>query len=75
MPTYTFQNNDTGEIFERVMPMSELDSFKESNPHLSTIIQTSKFISGHNIKPDSGFREVLKNIQKNNRGANINTFE
>jgi len=34
MATYTFLNKNTNEIEEHVMKISELDSFKESNPHL-----------------------------------------
>lgn len=34
MPTYQFQNKNTGEIEEHTMRIAELDSFKESNPHL-----------------------------------------
>ena len=32
MPTYVFQNTETGEIFEKVMKMSELDQYKLDNP-------------------------------------------
>jgi hypothetical protein len=31
---YTFRNKDTGEIFDVTMRMSELDDYKEKNPHL-----------------------------------------
>lgn len=34
MATYTFLNKDTNEIEEHVMKISELDTFKEGNPHL-----------------------------------------
>ena len=34
MPTYDFMNKETGEITEHVMRISELDAFKEANPHL-----------------------------------------
>jgi hypothetical protein len=34
MPTYTFKNNNTGEIEEYTMRIAELDKFKEDNPHL-----------------------------------------
>jgi hypothetical protein len=34
MATYTFLNKNTNEIEEHVMKISELDTFKESNPHL-----------------------------------------
>jgi len=31
---YTFLNKNTGEVEEHIMRLSELDSFKENNPHL-----------------------------------------
>jgi hypothetical protein len=34
MATYTFLNKNTNEIEEHVMKISELDTFKEGNPHL-----------------------------------------
>lgn len=34
MATYTFLNKNTNEIEEHVMKISELDAFKENNPHL-----------------------------------------
>lgn len=34
MPTYQFLNKNTNEIEEHVMRISELDTFKENNPHL-----------------------------------------
>ena len=34
MPTYNFRNKKTGEEFEIVLRMSELDQYKEDNPHL-----------------------------------------
>ena len=34
MPTYSFKNKTTGEIEEYRMSYTELDQFKETNPHL-----------------------------------------
>ena len=34
MPTYQFLNVNTNEVEDHVMKISELDLFKESNPHL-----------------------------------------
>jgi hypothetical protein len=34
MPSYDFLNNDTGEVENYTMRMSELDDFKVKNPHL-----------------------------------------
>ena len=34
MPTYDFKNRDTGEIVTVVMPMKDLDKYKEEHPEL-----------------------------------------
>jgi hypothetical protein len=75
MPTYTFRHKTTQVISDRVMRMSEIDSFKEANPDLEQIIPVSNFVRGINQKPSAGFREVLKNIKRANRRSNINTFD
>jgi len=74
MPTYTFLNHDTGVEEDHVLKMSELDQFKSDNPHLERVFSPSQLVSGVNQKPSAGFREVLKNIKRANRGSNINTF-
>lgn len=38
MPTYDFLNKNTNEIETHVMKISELDNFKENNPHLERYI-------------------------------------
>ena len=74
MPTYTFKNKDTGEYFDKMLKLSELDQFKEDNPHLESIIGAPKIVSGVNLKPDAGFRDLLSNIKKKNRGAKFNDY-
>lgn len=77
MPTYVYQNTETGEIEEHFHKISEMDSFLEMNTHLTRKITIPNMIrsssAGHS-KPDSGFRDVLKSIKSANRGSNINTF-
>ena len=63
MPTYSFKNNETNEVTEIFLKVSELDQYKKDNPHLSTVIQSSGIVSGHgDIKTDSGFKEVLHKV-------------
>ena len=38
MPTYNFQDKETGEILEKVMKISEKDTFLKDNPHLKSVI-------------------------------------
>jgi hypothetical protein len=76
MPTYVFRNKETGEQFEQVMKMSELDPFRAENPHLETVIQTVAFGDPTKLsttrKFDSGFKEVLQKIHERSPGSELN---
>lgn len=75
MPTYTFRNKDTNEIFEEILKISELDQFRLDHPELETIITAANTIRGLDQKPDSGFRDVLTRIKSASaRNNTINTF-
>ena len=41
MPTYDFENIDTGEVKEYFMSHTKLDAFKKSNPKLQQRISPS----------------------------------
>ena len=76
MPTYVFRNKETGEQFEKILKMSELDSFRAENPQLETVIQAvafgdpTKLSSSRNF--DSGFKEVLQKIHERSPGSELN---
>ena len=76
MPTYVFRNKETGEQFEQVMKMSELDSFRVDNPQLETVIQAVAFGDPTKLsssrKFDSGFKEVLQKIHERSPGSELN---
>ena len=76
MPTYVFRNKETGEQFEQVMKMSELDQFRAENPHLETVIQSVAFGDPTKLsttrKFDSGFKEVLQKIHERSPGSELN---
>jgi len=76
MPTYVFRNKETGEQFEQVMKMSELDSFRAENPQLETVIQAVAFGDPTKLtttrKFDSGFKEVLQKIHSRAPGSELN---
>lgn len=40
MPTYRFENTETGEIFEKWMLMDEKDPYLKENPNLKPLIPT-----------------------------------
>ena len=76
MPTYTFRNTETGEQYDRVMRIAELDQYKIANPHVAQVIEKMPPVNRNSgdIKPDAGFREVLQRIKAANIKSNVNTF-
>lgn len=75
MPTYVFRNKETGEQFEKIMKMSELDPFRQENPQLETVIQAVAFGDPTKLtttrKFDSGFKEVLQRIHEKTPGSQL----
>jgi hypothetical protein len=70
MPTYRFENTDTGEIFEKWMLMADKEPYLNENPNLKPLIPTqmnvgevgdwqNKLISQH-----PSWNEVLNKASK-----------
>lgn len=78
MPTYTFVDNNTGKHFEDSMSIAEKEEYLQSNPHISqTILHAPALGDPTRLglkKPEQGFRDLLKDIKKNNRKSKINTW-
>ena len=80
MPTYTFKNTETLEEFDKVLKMSERETYLQENPNLkqihrqSAVLVNSRNTTMGNNKPDAGFRDVLKNIKSHHKINNINDF-
>jgi hypothetical protein len=77
MPNYTFTNKESGEVTVVEMRIAELDDYIAANPHLEqtpTLPTHVSTIDGLR-RPDKGFREILKHVQKTNKGTVVNTFE
>ena len=76
MPTYVFRDKETGEQFEKIMKISELDLFRENNPKLETVIQAVAFGDPTKMsttrKFDTGFKEVLQRIHEKTPGSQLN---
>jgi hypothetical protein len=75
MPTYMFNNKETGEITEVSMKISELDPYRASNPNLETIIQAPMICDPVRVgarKMDTGFKEVLQKIHERTPGSKLN---
>jgi hypothetical protein len=75
MPTYVFRNKETGEQFEKIMKISELDNFRNENPQLETVIQAVSFGDPTKMtstrKFDTGFKEVLQRIHEKTPGSQL----
>jgi hypothetical protein len=75
MPTYVFRNKETGEQFEKIMKISELDNFRNENPQLETVIQAVSFGDPTKMsstrKFDTGFKEVLQRIHEKTPGSEL----
>jgi hypothetical protein len=75
MPTYVFRNKETGEQFEKIMKISELDTFRQENPQLETVIQSVAFGDPTKLsstrKFDTGFKEVLQRIHEKTPGSQL----
>ena len=77
MPTYTIKDNNTGKEEEMFMSISEMLKYFKDNPDKSQVIGSPMIVSGvasARMKPDHGFRDVLKKIKSKHRGSNINTW-
>lgn len=77
MPTYTFHNTKTDEYHEDFMTISSMEEYLAQNSHINIVPAAPMIVSGVNSgrnKPDSGFRDLLKTIKKNNPRSNVNTF-
>lgn len=73
MPTYTFENTDTGERCDKIMSMAERQEYLDNNPNIKQLILRAPAI-GDSVrlglkKPDEGFRDVLKNVKKHHPGS------
>jgi hypothetical protein len=67
MPTYTFKNTNTQEIFDVILSMNEYDVYKSQHPnHERYFDEPPKVVSGvstTNRVPD-GFKEVLSKVSE-----------
>lgn len=67
MPVYTFRDTNSGEIFDLMMRISDLDVYKEQNPtHERYFDQAPSLVSSVAVtgKLDDGFKDVLSKISE-----------
>ncbi len=76
MPLYEFRNNETQEVFTKMMSISAMEEFLAENPHIQHHYSSAPAI-GDTVrmgmrKPDANFRDMLKHISKRaGRGSTI----
>lgn len=73
MPTYQFENKETGEITEEIMRIAELDAYKEANPHLRQVLGTPGFISQHGSTIAKAGHEWQDHLKRIHKGAGRNS--
>lgn len=76
MPTYSFRDKNTGEVFDKFMSMNSKEPFLTQNPHLEQTLTAAPAFTGDHIsavkKYDTGFKEVLQKIHEKTPGSQLN---
>ena len=69
MPTYEFKDTETGETFEKILKISDRETYLQENPHIQQIHTTSRPVieAGRlgRMKPDQGCRDLLSSMKNN----------
>ena len=68
MPSYDFENKETGEVEEHLLKISEYDQFLKDNPHLKRVYLTAPGIDFDGNKSilqraGNGWKEVQDKIK------------
>lgn len=74
MPTYTFLNKNSGEVFDKLMSWNDRQVYLEQNPDLEVVMGAPAMGDSVRLgirKPDDGFREVLSKISAANYKSNL----
>lgn len=76
MPTYSFRDKDTGEIFDKFMKISEREEFLKNNPMYESVVTAPKVLHerGTNLKVTDGFREALSKVKETYTVNNIKSY-
>ena len=73
MPTYEFENTETGEVFERFLSIDGKANFLKNYPNIKQRITTVNVISGSRVGTGKlgGFKEVLQRVGENTPGSHV----
>jgi hypothetical protein len=63
MPNYEFKDNETDEVFEALMSISDKEEFLKDNPHVTQLLTGMNIVAGvGGIRNDEGWNENLQRI-------------
>ena len=74
MPMYNMQNEETGEIKQVLLTISERETWLEENPGWKQTLSAPKivgFTGNWFARTDDGFKEVMKKIRKGQPKDNL----
>ena len=73
MPTYEFENTETGEVFERFLSIDGKANFLKNYPNIKQRITTVNIISGARVNTGKlgGFKEVLQKVGEGHPGSYV----
>ena len=77
MPTYTFTNTETEEVFTEIMSFAERDEFLTNNPHIKQNLATPGFADPVRMgvrKIDKSFNDVLIKAKSVHKYSTIDTL-
>ena len=75
MPIYDFKDNNTGEVFTKMMKIAEKEQYLKDNTHIESVLSAPHIIDPVRLgirKVDSGFKEVLQKIHNNTPRSRLN---
>ena len=79
MPTYSFRNTETKEVFDKIMSFATREQYLSENPNIQYVVGSPRLITNNGaMKPDDGFRDVLREIRRKTdmrfSRSTVNTF-
>ena len=75
MPTYSFRNKTTGEIFDKILRIAERETYLIENPDIEQIHLGAPMVNADPIGANQhgrAFKEVLNKIHKSTAGSVMN---
>ena len=74
MPTYDFENTETGEVFEEMMSISAREQYLKDNPHIRQLVSGINIVSGvsgKSFRQDGGWKDNLTRIAEARPRSNL----